>query len=190
MLAECDIPPSTLLLALNDRTTQYDYAKSIGCERVKLFTRFHRNFIPPVIEASRTTVRNLRLPGRETVLLTVTHMPSKVNWSEDSLAFECANLSSLIQKAETTAGHSRTVLVGDLNMSPFEKGVVAANGLHGIMDRRIVQRKSRVIQSEAYQFFYNPMWGYLGDTTSYPPGTFYYNSAQQVSYFWHLYVKC
>jgi hypothetical protein len=40
MLAECDIPPGTLLLGLNAQKTEYDYAISNGCEKIKIFTRF------------------------------------------------------------------------------------------------------------------------------------------------------
>jgi hypothetical protein len=93
----------------------------------------------------------------------------------------------LIKRAEHAIGHTRTVLVGDLNMSPFEKGIVSAVGLHGVMDRKITLRKTRYVQSEQYPFFYNPMWSLLGDASSTPPGTHYFNNAQHVEFFWYMY---
>jgi hypothetical protein len=187
ILAECEISPSSLLLSLNARKTEYHYAKSLGCDKIKMFTRFSPAFIPPTSEDARTTIRHLDLPVAESILVAATHMPSRVNWSEDSLAHECTNLSRLIRVAEKKAGHTRTVLVGDLNMSPFSKGVVSAVGLHGIMDRQIAQKGKRVVQSKSYPFFYNPMWSHMGDDSSHPPGTHYYNNAEHVNYFWHMY---
>jgi hypothetical protein len=44
---------------------------------------------------------------------------------------ECQVLSNSIKQAEKDIGHSKTVLVGDLNMNPFQSGMVNASGLHG-----------------------------------------------------------
>jgi len=82
---------------------------------------------------------------------------------------ECTNLSNAIVEEERKAGHSRTILVGDLNMNPFEKGVIAAAGLHAVASRRIAERIERTVQGRSYPFFYNPMWGLLETRRSGPP---------------------
>ena len=41
------------------------------------------------------------------------------------------------QNAETKAGHTRTILVGDLNVNPFEVAVVGAHGLHAVMAKQV-----------------------------------------------------
>ena len=43
---------------------------------------------------------------------------------------------------ENKAGHKRTVLVGDLNMNPFETGLVTASGLNATMTRKLPRRKN------------------------------------------------
>ena len=93
----------------------------------------------------------------------------------------------MISQAEKQVGHYRTVLVGDLNMNPFEDGVVGANGLHAVMSRRIAERQKRTVQNREYQFFYNPMWNFFGDETSGPPGTYYYSNSEYVVYFWNMF---
>lgn len=100
---------------------------------------------------------------------------------------ECTTLSSTILDEERRAGHSRTVLVGDLNMNPFESGVVGASGLHAVMARKVAERVERTVQGRTYPFFYNPMWGHLGDWADRPPGSYYYERAEHVNYFWNTF---
>ena len=35
--------------------------------------------------------------------------------------------------------------------------------------------------------FYNPMWGRFGDESVGPPGTYYYSSSDNLSYFWNIF---
>jgi hypothetical protein len=187
MLAECIIPIDVLLRSLNAKDSLYHYAPGIGCDKISIFTRFSRDFIPPVYEESRITMRQLRLPGATEILLAVVHFPSKLNWAPSSQAAECSMLSRTIRDTETKIGHTRSVVVGDMNMNPFEEGLINASGLHGVMSRRIAERNTRVVQQREYPFFYNPMWNFLGDAVSNPPGTFYYSSAEHTAYFWHMF---
>lgn len=188
MLTECSVAPDVLLRTLNPvGTSEYHYAPGIGCKKVEIFTRFLGEFIRPRFETDRLTIRHLKLPGLTDILLAVTHFPSKLHWREESQAHECINLANSIRRAEEEVGHSRTVLVGDLNMNPFEDGVVSAVGLHGVMSRRIAERGARVVQDREYPFFYNPMWGLLGDASPGPPGTYYYPSSEHVVFFWNMF---
>jgi hypothetical protein len=79
------------------------------------------------------------------------------------------------------------MLVGDLNMNPFEAGVVGAHGLHAVMTRADARRVERSIQGVAYRFFYNPMWGHFGDRSAGPPGTYYLKASKPINYFWNIY---
>ncbi len=188
MLAECQIEPGILLRALNEEGRfGYHYSPKIACEKIELFTQFSREFVQPIYESSRLTIRHLKLPGLTDILLAITHFPSKLHWSESSQAMECVKLSDSIKEAERKVGHTKTVLVGDLNMNPFEDGVVSANGLHGVMSRSIAKKGTRVVQRREYPFFYNPMWGLLGDGTPGPSGTYHYRSAEHVAFFWNMF---
>jgi hypothetical protein len=102
-------------------------------------------------------------------------------------AFAMPGLARAITEAERKVGHQRTLLVGDLNMNPFEPGIVAASGLNATMDRRIAERRERTIAGRQYLFFYNPMWSLLGDASPGPPGTYYRNQTEHVAYFWHMF---
>ncbi|OQY55736.1 MAG: hypothetical protein B6245_19395 [Desulfobacteraceae bacterium 4572_88] len=84
---------------------------------------------------------------------------------------------------EKEIGHSGTVFIGDLNMNPFEEGMVNANGLNGVMARGIAERKTRTVLEERYPFFYNPMWSFLGDASPGPPGTYCYSGSERTAFF-------
>lgn len=72
-------------------------------------------------------------------------------------------------------------------MNPFEPGIVSAEGLHAVMARNVAAKGSRTVAGTAYPYFYNPMWQHFGDADERPPGTFYYQRAEHVNYFWNIF---
>jgi endonuclease/exonuclease/phosphatase (EEP) superfamily protein YafD len=184
ILSECAIEAKDLLATLNRRDAEFHFAPGQN-RRISMFTRFPGRYLSPSYESERLTIRRLRLPAIEELLLVAVHFPGKWFWSDDSQMLECANLGLMIVDEEQRAGHDRTIVVGDLNMNPFDKGVVAAAGLHAVATRRIAERGSRSVQGRSYPFFYNPMWGHFGDDRERPAGTYYYERAEHVNYFWN-----
>jgi endonuclease/exonuclease/phosphatase (EEP) superfamily protein YafD len=187
MLAECAIPPATMLNVLNRGETAAFHFCSSPQHKLAIYARFNRRRLEAVAERRYYTIRRLKLPDRPEIILVATHFPSKRNWNEGSQAAECRELSAEIRRAEESSGHARTILVGDLNMNPFESGMVAANGLNAVMTRALALRRTRMVQARRYPFFYNPMWGYFGDVTGSPAGTYYYERAEQTIYFWNIF---
>jgi hypothetical protein len=187
LLAEMIDEPGDLLAALNTRSTAYSYAPGVGNTKIHAFGKFDQSFVAPIRETNRLTVRRLNPPGALEILLAAVHFPSKLWWNEDSQILECTRLANEIQAAETSAGHKRTVLVGDLNMNPFETGVVSAAGMHAVMDQRTARRGTRVVEGQRYDLFYNPMWSLFGDGTRGPAGTYHYSDSQHKVYFWNMF---
>jgi hypothetical protein len=131
----------------------------------------------------------LQLPGKIPLNLISVHFYSKVNWSESSLALECANFARDIFLVEENTGCKETILIGDFNMNPFEDGMVAANGLHALQDLDYTvsaQRRGKRIDGTKYKYFYNPMWNFFGDFKR-PMGTHYHRTAGHVSQEWNTY---
>lgn len=189
MLVESNIPPENLLRNLNKDTMQpqYRFPSGIICESIHVYTRFSKRFTRVVVESNRLTIRSIDLPGLSPILLAVTHLPSKLHWKESSQTIESTLVAADINIAEDKEGHSRTILVGDLNMNPFEPGVVSAGALNSVITRDLAKRDSRTVQKRDYSFFYNPMWGLFGDSTPGPPGTYYYPSSEHTAYFWNIF---
>jgi len=71
-------------------------------------------------------------------------------------------------------------------MNPFEEGVVKATGLHAMMTRATANERFRTVQGREYPFFYNPMWGFFGDRTDGPAGTYHYRPSGHLSFEWNI----
>nr|WP_300013219.1 hypothetical protein [Methylovulum sp.] len=187
MLAENALGVAEVLAKLNTPEVADFHYNSGLCERIAIFSKFKDRQIKPQFESTHISIRHLKPPNGADLLLVVVHLPSKLRQSNDSQAFEMPAIARDIIRMEYKVGHQRTVLVGDLNMNPFETGLIAANGLHATMARRIAEKKTRIVNGRSYPFFYNPMWSLLGDTSNRPSGSHYYHKSEQVSYFWHLF---
>ncbi len=189
VLAECDVPPQTMLATLNDGATVPFRFTLTFLDTIAVYTRLEARFFTTLEEDPRTrlTVRQVVLPSGSDILLVVTHFPSKLYWSSASQSQACTGLAATIRKWEERLGHTRTVLVGDLNMNPFEVGVVSSHGLHGMMTRQIAARETRTVLGRDHMFFYNPMWGHFGDALDGPPGTYYDARGEPVTYFWNMF---
>jgi hypothetical protein len=186
VLCECSMDLSEVLRGLNQRAPDYQYAFG-ECKHLMFFTKFEPRFLVPTFENARISIRHLSLPARQDILIAAAHLPSRLFFTAESLAQECMILAGYIEKEEEIVGHKRTVLLGDLNVNPFESGVVGTVGLHAVLSRGVAARGSRIVQDRRHHFFYNPMWSHFGDQENYPPGTYYYERAEAVTYFWNIY---
>jgi endonuclease/exonuclease/phosphatase family metal-dependent hydrolase len=186
ILAECSIPGAHLLTTLNKTSPDYQLTFTAS-DGICILTRFHAGFLRPAAESNRYSVRRLNLPGQEELLLVIAHLPSGLYSGPESRSHECIELARIVLEEEKKAGHDRTVLVGDLNVNPFESGVVSAVGLHGVMTKSLAERESRIVQRRSYPIFYNPMWRFFGARGSVPSGTYYYERAEHVVYFWNIF---
>jgi hypothetical protein len=186
VLAECGLDPNDFVIALNRTRLGYEYAPGL-CERLRFFTRFDNTYLGLTAESDRVSIRRLMLPGRDELLLVAAHLPSKMHFSGASQIFQCVELRTMIEEQETKAGHRRTIVLADLNVNPFEEGVVAAGGLHAVTTRAVASRGQRVVQGTSYPFFYNPMWHYFGDRHESAPGTYYYEKAESLNYYWNIF---
>ncbi|MEW6357850.1 MAG: endonuclease/exonuclease/phosphatase family protein [Planctomycetota bacterium] len=190
ILAECKQDMvCDILLALNRPTPRKYSLAHWPPQRVDMafLARLPHGSVEVVDYDERTCVRRLRPPVGLDVVLVHAHFPSKRYCSAHHQEQYCRRVAEMISKAEQRVGHQRTVLVGDLNMNPFECGMARANGLHGVMARQIARKGGRRVFGEFRPFFYNPMWSHFGDWPSGPPGTYYYPSSDELAYFWHMF---
>ena len=118
------------------------------------------------------------------MLMVLLHLPSKLHLSEDDQLLRAANLREVIERVEVEVGHSNTLVLGDFNMNPFDKGMVSAHGLNSVPAASTAGKGTRTIDGRAYGFFYNPSWNLLGDRNR-PPGTYYHRSPSVLSHYWN-----
>ncbi|MCX7411556.1 MAG: endonuclease/exonuclease/phosphatase family protein [Planctomycetales bacterium] len=188
MLTECDIDDNHLTQQLAVSTGVRFHRPWSQSTRIRIFTRMPQNQVREVQfdPSNRMTISRL-IFAKTDILLAVLHLPSKVNWSDEDQREEVQRYAREIRSAERRHGHERTVLVGDLNMNPFEPGMVSSHGFHGVMTRQLAMKKTRTVQNHDYPFFYNPMWGCYGDRTDGPAGSHFFRSGKPILYFWNIF---
>jgi exonuclease III len=185
-LAECKIPTNIILDALGSGEIFYKVVPS-NCARIRMFTSFDPDFVRPREEGNYFTIVQMTLPARDDIILAAAYLTSKLYQSTASQVHECTRLARKISSVETSIGHRRTIFLGDLNVNPFEEGIVATEGFHAVMSHTVAQRAERRVKGVSYPFFYNPMWSHLGDHSSGPPGTYYYERSEHVEYMWNMF---
>ncbi len=187
ILAECADAPA-VVTELNAGCG--GYAEVLGCGgKLRVFTRLPAGSAQILVLDPLDAWVGLILtpPCLPTLTLFAAHLPSKLRAGGYDQLLTSAELARDIDGAELGTGHARTILVGDLNANPFEPSVVWAGGLHGLMTRQLAALGERTIRGRVYRVFYNPMWGFFGDRTAGPPGTYFRSSSESVNYFWNTY---
>jgi endonuclease/exonuclease/phosphatase family metal-dependent hydrolase len=187
MLVENAIPPARLLRLLNPKgAVRYNFVPSRIESKIQIFFGFAPQFLQAQTDTGRATIRKVMLPGRLEFLLCGVHFQSLVIWEERDQALESSELNRIIRTEEIRAGHSRTVVVGDLNMNPFALGLTSASGFNAVMTREIALQGGRRLSEREHPFFYNPMWSQFSDGSVQPGGTFFHNPSGYSSIYWHM----
>jgi hypothetical protein len=116
------------------------------------------------------------------------HLPSPLHRSDEDQDETAREVAAEIRRVESdVVRHRRTLLVGDFNLNPFEHAMIKASGFHGVMSQSIAREGSRKVAGQEFPFFYNPMWGCMGEHPDRPHGTYYYRRGGQVCYFWNTF---
>ena len=155
-------------------------------DRIQFLIKMPSERVQPLYDGEVMAIRHVQPILGQSFVLAAVHLPSKLFLTTEDQAALCCRWVRYICEAETKVGHLRTVVIGDLNMNPFEPGVVGAEGLHAVSSRAVAGRKTRTVLDKERPLFYNPMWAMMGDAVG-PPGTYYYASSKPITYFWNTF---
>lgn len=176
---------TTALRHLNAETDRIFHLLESVDQRLKVLHRLPIDAIQELGAYDGLTFFALAPPAGLEVLLVGAHLRSKLWANEGAQAVFSRRWNDRIRHHEEQRGHERTIVVGDLNMNPFESGMVSADGFHATPARSVARTNSRTVGGERYRYFYNPMWNHLGDDRG-PPGTFFRGSPSATEGHWHL----
>jgi exonuclease III len=189
LLAEAEIPSARLTTEINEVTgptrTLWELPRLES--RVRAFTRYPPGSLKPAFDDGHVKMLELRPPVGVPLLIVAVHLPSKLRAHDEDQAYRVRRLRQDIVAQEAQRGHRNTVIIGDLNLNPFEDALTAADGLQGVMDRHVATRSVRVVQGREWDYFYNPMWSRLGDASPGPPGTYWRAGSGLVNHFWNTF---
>jgi endonuclease/exonuclease/phosphatase family metal-dependent hydrolase len=189
LLAEADASSGRLVLAINESAGDHrTYWKLPRIEsRVRAFTHFPPGVVTTAFDDGRVRMFNLHLQIGLPLLIVGAHLPSKL-WADDKdQEYRFRQLRRDIVDQERRNGHRNKVVIGDLNMNPFDNGLTAADGLQAVMDKSVARRSARIVQGQSWDCFYNPMWNRLGDESPGPSGTYWRAGSGVVNHFWNTF---
>jgi hypothetical protein len=193
MLSECAIPEGSMLDALNaEGQSTFRRVPALASRGLDLYSCFDQGCFGSVLkEADHYLIRTLTPPGGIEIVLAMAHLASPMRKKRQDMRSRCVGFAQDIRDAEKAAGNNRTVVVGDLNVNPFDDGMLDVRGLNALADRRTVQRKDPRRfgrrQVEEFWLFYNPMWSHFGDAVQ-PAGTYYYDKSNpEVDPLWNIF---
>ena len=186
VLAELDEPPDTITTALDQASRRLAWAGE-GRSRLHCFSLPELQLREVFSDESRKLVLFEFQWNLMPFLVGAVHLASPTNMELDDRNSEAKIIADSVRKQEAERSHSRTILIGDFNLNPFDRGVSEASGFHGVMTKDQAIEGSRTVQFRPYPFFYNPMWGHLGDRTPGAAGTIYYRESAQLSYDWNTF---
>lgn len=185
ILAESQTPPAALLSELNSQGGTIFYQQPRLLDSLAIFLRLPPKSMIAIFDNDRFSIQRVAPPIGSEMIVAACHLPSKLYSDPEDQSYNLRRLRKEIAAAEAKEGHQNTVVIGDLNLNPYDPGLRAVDGMHAVMDKKIALRKPKRAQGQEWDYFYNPMWSRLGDESVGPPGT-YYHSIGNISPYWHM----
>jgi len=187
LFAECPSNTQGIVEGLN-AAHRGIYREASGIKtKVRVFSRLAPEHLTPRFSSLEMTIWELKADNPRVILLAAVHLPSKAGGFLGADQQAVAGLVAAdIAKFEDQEGCRDTLVVGDLNMNPFDPGMVVVTGFHALMARDLAARPDWEFRGRKFRCFYNPMWGLFGDRTPGPAGTYYWDSSVPSNQHWHM----
>ena len=136
LLAEAETAPAALAADINRAAglTRMLWELPRRGSRIRAFTRYDPGLLLPAFDDPHVKMLHLRPLIGVPLLIVSAHLPSKLRADDEDQSYRIRQLRQDIEDQEKRSGHQNTVVIGDLNVNPFEDALTAADGLHGVMD--------------------------------------------------------
>lgn len=125
----------------------------------------------------------------QNIMVTGVHLDSPASYPDVDDRYFCAGAQyKLIESIEETFNVKKSIIIGDFNMNPFDKGMVSELSFKATHCKKTAQ-----ITKGNKRYFYNPSWGaFSNDLTlddGKPPGTIHYVPFNKETYvdYWHIF---
>ncbi|WP_038257852.1 hypothetical protein [Hungatella hathewayi] len=181
VLAEYNDDCERLIQNLENNGIIMEQYFSPGCERITILGR-----IQNVMPGNQNKYYSIQIINDKFIICGL-HLPSKI--SSDYRGRQNVLIDAIIKdlnELENNLSIEDTIIVGDLNVNPYEEGCLEASKFHGIPICEDAQKGARVVMGQKFKMFYNPMWNFFGDF-KFPPGTYYYNGSNSVNSYWNIF---
>ncbi len=135
----------------------------------------------------------LSKPRKKKILLCGLHLRSKLMRRTETQQAEASVISSYIKTIEKKVPDKRTIVLGDFNINPFELGMISPMGFNATLSKVIAKSGPREFIKDDYNYFYNPMWNFMGDINyengnlKLPGGYYYKNNDDITQTYWNVF---
>lgn len=153
--------------------------------RITIFATIQPGSIERIIDKRHYTLFRVNYSDVGKVMFGFVHIFSKMAKDENDYFSKIAKMVSVIESKELENDSDYTIIAGDFNMNPFEKGMLAGGALYSFPTIFEARKKKRILDDEEYKMFYNPMWKFFGDSN--PPGTYVTNPTHTYGLYWNLF---
>jgi hypothetical protein len=201
----CDI-----VLLAESKIDDVEIKDQLGLDRIPFKTSFdeneltpklYSNISSPILEhysnapSKRLCFFTIQTKEFGEIILGGLHFPSKATYRGETQLSFANNYSKWIGEVEKLRNNKRTIIFGDFNMNPFEPGMIEPQAFNATLSYEIAKGGKRTSHFEKYDYFYNPMWSWLGDREYHSgvqkiPGSFYYKATSDVTQiYWNVFDK-
>lgn len=188
ILLESSLAPATVLAELNIKQPLFYFYSPLVSDFIQIYSRFPTDLISDISDDGRLSAKEYKSPLGSKVNFIFVHGPSKLHYEEGDQDANTSEIRKFIDATEDKTQNMRTVVLGDFNMNPFQKGMVQSTGLHATFDKNVALKETRKIQGKTYKYFYNPMWSFYGELgKGIVNGSYYYSSAKPICYYWNIF---
>ena len=189
LIAECPENLDDLVVELNSKGERIFREETIGDAKVRVVTSLPLSvFFPKYVNAPKDmAIWHFRTDRSDipVVQFVYVHLLSKISASDEAQTANSIAVSGELARYEDKHDCHDTVVIGDMNMNPYDPGLIQISGFHAEMTEELA-RKPRKWRGEPYRKFYNPMWGFFGDRTPGPPGSYYYSPSTDDNHKWQI----
>lgn len=184
-LSEYNAVGSQLEISLKKIDLEYTFIPKIG-SRLDIFYKGNGKKVRHCAESEYYTIKIVPY-GKSKQIIAIVHLPCKMYADQFGNEEILRDLLVDVNGVRKKKSIKNVVIVGDFNMNPYEPPMINATGLQAIASREIVLRRgSREYMKKTREFFYNPMWNFLGDEKN-PIGSYYYRSPQNKAWYWNTF---
>lgn len=155
-----------------------------GCEKVIMVAKKDIH-----IEINREQSRYVMysaLYGNDQYIIVGVHLPANPRADANDRKMVIRDLLVDLKEQEKIHHHSNSIIIGDLNSSPFDEELIEKDAFNAVLYKTVIQQKEHIIhQGKQFRFLYNPILHYISEN-NHQYGSFYYSGGINPLY-WYCY---
>ena len=155
-----------------------------GCDKVLMIAKKSVK-VEVNREQSRYVLYSVVCDNSEYIIAGV-HLPSNPTSDAEDRKNVIRDLIKDLKEQEKNHKHSNSIIIGDLNASPFDEELIQKDSFNAVLYKQIIQDKGEIVyRNKRYRLLYNPILNYISET-NHQYGSFYYTSGSK-SLYWYCY---